>query len=67
MKIIAIIALVLCVVLLLSCLFSFCDSDSDNGGDGKTSCKNCGKKSVVALGYCERCYKSFREYTYGKK
>lgn len=35
------------------------------GGDGKTSCKNCGRSSVYALGYCKTCYKGFHDYTYG--
>lgn len=36
-----------------------------NGGDGKTSCKNCGRSSVYALGFCKSCYKDFHEFTYG--
>lgn len=35
-------------------------------GDGKTSCKNCGRTPVYALGFCKSCYKSFHDYTYGK-
>ena len=30
------------------------------GGDGRTSCKNCGRPSVYALGFCKSCYNSFK-------
>ncbi len=66
MKLIRILALILCVALLLSCFLSLTGC-GDSGGDGKTSCKNCGRKSVKALGFCDRCYKSFMKYTYGDK
>lgn len=35
-----------------------------SGGDGKSSCKNCGRKEVYALGYCHTCYDGFIEFTY---
>ncbi len=34
------------------------------GGDGSSSCKNCGRSPVYALGLCKSCYKSFSDYTY---
>ena len=33
-------------------------------GDGKTTCKNCGRKEVFAHGFCYSCYQSFVDYTY---
>ena len=33
--------------------------------DGVEACKNCGRTSIYALGYCKSCYKSFIEFTYG--
>ena len=36
----------------------------NSGGDGETTCLNCGKKEIYDLGYCERCYESFMDFTY---
>ena len=41
-----------------------------SGGDGKTSCRNCGRKKnlVPGFGYCSTCYKGFNDWqerTYG--
>lgn len=52
------------IVALISCLFLLC-SCGDRHGDGKTSCKNCGRSQVYALGFCKSCYNSFIDYTYG--
>ena len=49
-----------CAVMAFAFAFTGCSS----GGDGVTTCKNCGKKEVVALGFCRRCYRSFHDYTY---
>ena len=57
------IVVVLIVLLLLfglgSIIFGGCE---DNGGDGKSSCKNCGRSSVYASGFCKRCYESYIDY-----
>ena len=63
MKKIKILSLLLCLALLFSALFVL-SGCGDNGGDGKTTCKNCGKKEVVALGYCNRCYEGFKKVNY---
>ncbi len=58
-----ILSIVLALGMCLSMLsFAACE---DNGGDGKTGCKNCGRSSVYALGFCKSCYKSFHDFTYG--
>ncbi len=64
MKFIRVMALILCLVLVCACLFSLM-SCGDNSGDGKSSCKACGRSPVYDLGYCKRCYKSFMDFTYG--
>ena len=51
------------IALIANC--SGCSGCGHSGGDGKTTCKNCGKKEVVALGYCRRCYDGFIKNTYG--
>ncbi len=66
MKLIRTIALILSLVVLLSFTISITGCD-DGGGDGITSCKNCGRTPVYALGFCKTCYKGFANYTYGKK
>ena len=61
------------LIIILSILMCFsmfaitgCGSSGGSSrGDGKTSCKNCGRNSVYALNFCKRCYDSFMDYTYG--
>lgn len=38
------------------------DCDSGPRGDGSSSCKNCGRKKVYALGYCKSCYNGFIDW-----
>lgn len=52
------------VVIMLVGVISCALSPSGIGGDGKSSCKNCGRNSVYALGFCKSCYKSFHDFTY---
>ena len=52
------IAIICAIVLFFIGCFS-CATCGDSGGNGKTTCKNCGRASVYALGYCKSCYKSF--------
>ena len=66
MKNMFVILLVIFVLLcMLTGLFSCMGLLPSSEGDGKISCKNCGKSSVYAIGYCKRCYESFIEFTYG--
>ncbi|MCI5946000.1 MAG: hypothetical protein MRZ39_03740 [Oscillospiraceae bacterium] len=44
--------------------FALAGCGSSGGGDGVSSCKNCGRHSVYALGFCKSCYESFMDYTY---
>ena len=55
-KIIAFLFLIVMCVLLTAC------GNSGPRGDGKTTCKNCGRKGVVLFGYCESCADSFLEW-----
>ncbi len=55
---------IFCIVVLMSLISTMFVACSD-GGDGKSSCLNCGRKSVYALGYCKTCYKGFIDFTYG--
>ena len=38
--------------------------NSKSGGDGKTTCKNCGRNTslVPGYGYCSNCYKGFIDW-----
>lgn len=38
------------------------ECDSGFRGDGTSSCKNCGRKKVYALGYCKSCYNGFIDW-----
>lgn len=60
-----ILSIVLAVGMCLSMLSFVACGGGGGGGDGKTSCKNCGRSSVYALGFCKSCYKSFHDFTYG--
>ena len=44
----------------ISC-FAFC-SIGGKGGDGITTCKNCGKEEVVLFGMCGRCADGFLDW-----
>ena len=33
-----------------------------SGGDGITTCKNCGKSEVVSFGFCGRCADGFLDW-----
>ena len=57
--IMSVIALVLLVV--INPVNSFMAS-SGRGGDGVTTCKNCGRRGVEAFGYCERCADGFLDW-----
>lgn len=54
------IALLLAVVL----CFSLCACGGSSGGDGKSTCRNCGRKTslVAGYGYCSTCYKGFKDW-----
>lgn len=45
----------------LSCTGNI-ECDSGPRGDGSSSCKNCGRKKVYALGYCKSCYEGFNDW-----
>ena len=54
----------LCIFILLICLSVVMCFAEDSGGDGKTTCRNCGraKKLVPGVGYCSSCYDGFRDW-----
>ena len=57
-----IIAIIVVVVLLIAMVGSC--SGSSSGGDGKSTCRNCGRKKplVAGYGYCSTCYEGFRDW-----
>ena len=57
-----IIALILVVVVLMVSVYGCFGCESDMGGDGTSSCKNCGRSPVYSLGYCKSCYNGFRNW-----
>lgn len=57
--------LVFLLLIMMISIMAFSGVACSFGGDGKSSCKNCGRSSVYALGFCKSCYKSFHDYTYG--
>ena len=60
--ILVIIAIVILTFVIVPALRSC--SSNERGGDGITSCKNCGRKTdlVPGFGYCGNCYKGFNEW-----
>ena len=54
---------VLALLLSIMLCFSLC-ACGQNGGDGKNSCRNCGRKTslVAGYGYCSTCYKGFKQW-----
>ena len=54
--------IIVLVLILVSIVGCFGDCGESSGGDGKSSCRNCGRSSVYALGYCKSCYKGFRNW-----
>lgn len=59
--------IILCVIIASIIFISIFSCSGSGGGDGKSSCKNCGRSPVYAIGFCRSCYKSFVNYTYGEK
>ena len=58
-KIIGVIVVILIIVLTLS----MCGGAGNSGGDGKSTCRNCGRsKRLSAMGYCSTCQKGFNEW-----
>lgn len=37
-------------------------SSSGRGGDGKTTCLNCGRRASLTIGYCDTCYGGFSDW-----
>ena len=58
-----IIAIIVVVVLLIAMVGS-CSGSGSSGGDGKSTCRNCGRKKplVAGYGYCSTCYEGFRDW-----
>ena len=56
--------LFLALVLCLSLCLGLCACTGGGGGDGVTSCRNCGRKTnlVAGFGYCGTCYEGFVEW-----
>lgn len=52
-----------CILVLL--IAHTIDFNANRRGDGVSTCLNCRRSEVYALGYCKRCYESFMDYTYG--
>lgn len=53
-----IIVLAIAIIIGLSCC-----SSGTGGGNGKSTCRNCGrKKPLSAYGYCSTCQKGFNEW-----
>ena len=61
-EIISFIILLILITALIGSCFGGCETE---GGDGVSSCKNCGRGSVYFMGFCKRCYDGF--YNYNKK
>ena len=59
--------IIICAILFVVCIIGAAIGPSGgcgkySGGDGKESCKNCGRSPVVAYGYCEKCAESFMDW-----
>lgn len=54
-------------IISLLLVFMLCQSlggCGNSGGDGKTTCRNCGRKTslVAGFGYCNSCYEGFNDW-----
>lgn len=51
-------------LLVLVMLLSLCACGESRGGDGVSTCRNCGRKTslVAGYGYCKTCYEGFIEW-----
>lgn len=52
------------IVLIIAIIFGVASCGSgDKGGDGKSTCRNCGRKtSLSVMGYCSICQEGFYEW-----
>lgn len=55
-----VITVCLCIGIFILLLMPSCLKSG--GGDGITTCKNCGKSEVVLFGYCSRCADGFLDF-----
>lgn len=55
---------IIVAILLAIMMLSMCTGDGGNrGGDGKSACRNCGrKKPLSSMGYCSTCQEGFNEW-----
>ena len=54
-----VIALLLAIIM----CFAFCACEDNSGGDGITTCKNCGRKKRLSYaGFCSTCQEGFEEW-----
>lgn len=54
---------IIALLLAIAMCLSFCACGGNKGGDGKTTCKNCGrKKSLSYAGYCSTCQEGFDKW-----
>ena len=54
-------AIVIFVVFIL--IIAMCFDGSSSGGDGKSTCRNCGRsKSLSYAGYCSTCQSGFEQW-----
>lgn len=58
------------IILIIAIIIGFasCGSSGHSGGDGKSTCRNCGRnKPLSAMGYCSTCQKGFYEWQKNQK
>lgn len=61
-KIIAGIIMSVLVAVVILVVVALAVGDDDPRGDGKTTCRNCGRRPVTVMGYCEDCYEGFNDW-----
>lgn len=52
----------LVLIVLTFALAAMGSGSSSRKGDGKTSCKNCGRTPVYMSGFCQSCWEDFIDY-----
>ncbi len=57
-----IILVILLIVVIGGYVFLFPHSSSGRGGNGKTTCLNCGRRARLTIGYCDTCYDGFSDW-----
>lgn len=58
-----IIGIIIVLIIAIILGLASCGSGGHSGGDGKSTCRNCGReKSLSYMGFCSTCQEGFNEW-----